>query len=1011
MSCRFPKADSVDAFWQLLREGTDAISEVPAERWSLEDFYSADGQTPGKMSTRWGGFVDGIDRFDAGFFGIAPREAMHMSPQQRLLLEVAWESLEDASLPPLGLAGKPVGVFVGVASFDYYERFLEQPNLINGYTLTGNAYSVAANRLSYVLDLRGPSVVVDTACSSSLVSVHLACQSLQLGESDLALAGGTHAMLAPWVTVAASKGEFMAPDGRCKTFDARANGYVRGEGTGLVVLKRLEDALRDGDRIRAVIRGSAVNQDGLSNGLTAPNPQAQVAVLKQAYRGAGVEPKDVGYVEAHGTGTRLGDPMELNALGSVLAPGRSAQEPCWVGAVKTNIGHLEAAAGIAGLIKTVLVVEHGEVPPNLHFETPNPLIPFAQLPLAVPRALTEWKPGRPRIAGVSSFGFGGTNAHVVVAEAPARAPAAPAGTLSERTVHLLCLSSRSEGGLRALASRQAERLAGLREEGSALADVAFSAGIGRSPLPERLAVVARTPSEAAGALSAFSEGKAHPAALHLKRKGKRKPRLAFLFTGQGAQYVGMARALHQTQPVFRDVIERCDQLLAPLLGRSLLEVLYAPAASNDTLRMTALAQPALFSLQVALAEMLRSFGVVPSAVLGHSIGEFAAAHVAGVLSLEDALRLIAERGRLMQALDAPGAMAAVFAEARQVLPQLVGRAEGARIAAYNSASNTVISGPVEAVAAAVESLRAQGLRCQPLSVSHAFHSRLMEPAMPAFGPLAAGIPMARPKVPWVSTLLARSMVGDEARDPGYWVRHALEPVRFMEGLGALHKEKIDAYIELGPRPVLTALARDILGEGVPCLPLVREGDEEGRTLFESLGQLFTLGAELDWRGIDQGRARQRVAVAQQPFQRERYWLFEHPASAPSARTASAAHPMLARAERSEGPDGTVRFRVPLGGDLFPYLGDHRIFGAEVLPATGYIEIAQAAVNAWLGEREWVLEDLEFRRPFFMSKETRTLDIHLRREGSGGAQFSFENSQDASMGDSRVYVFGRARPAS
>ncbi|HSP80600.1 MAG TPA: type I polyketide synthase, partial [Myxococcaceae bacterium] len=990
--------------------GVDAISEVPAERWSLADYYDPEGRAPGKMNTRWGGFIDEVSLFDAGFFGVAPREVVHVSPQQRLLLEVAWESLEDAAIAPARLAGQAVGVYVGVASFDYYERILEQPGLINGYTMTGNAYSVAANRLSYLLDLRGPSVAVDTACSSSLVALHLACQSLMLGESDVALAGGTHTIVSPWVTVAASKGEFMAPDGRCKAFDARANGYVRGEGTGVVVLKRLEDALRDGDRIRAVVRGSAVNQDGLSNGLTAPNPNAQIAVLQQAYRRAGVSPGEVGYVEAHGTGTRLGDPLELNALGGVLASGRAPGERCLVGSVKSNIGHLEAAAGVAGLFKAVLTVEHGQVPASLHFEQPNPLIQFDKLPVEVPRALTGWNPRGSRIAGVSSFGFGGTNAHVVIEQAPEVAARATASPLPERPVHLLCLSARSEVALRQMAARYAESLQRGSGDAAELADTCFTAGIGRNAMAERLAVVARTPADCARALDAFSAGQAAPALIHHKRKGKRKPRIAFLFTGQGAQHVGMARALYESQPVFRDVLRDCDRQLRPLLGCSLLEVLYGGPGQHRSLTDTALAQPALFSLQAALVELLRTCGITPAAVMGHSIGEFGACYAAGMLSLEDGLRLTAERGRLMQELREPGAMLAVFADGDQVAEHVSAEAESLGIAAVNAPGNVVLSGAAAAVARVAEALTRQGLRCQALNVSHAFHSRLMEPAMPAFRELVESIPFGRPTVPFVSTLTARVLGAGEA-NADYWCRHALEPVRFMEGLRALQREKVDVLLEVGPKPVLCGFAGSTLGEPIECLPTLRESDGEGRLFLEALGRLYTLGAELDWRGLEHGRARRKVGLPSYPFQRERYWLFDEPTfQGPRARASAAApaHPFLDGAERLPQEDGSVRFRVSLDNQHFPYLGDHRIFGAEVLPATAYIEIIQAAANACFGTGDWMLEDLEFRRPFFVSKEPRSVEVMLRPMSSGAAQFVFQSPSDAAQGERRIYVQGKVR---
>ena len=566
IGCRFPGAKNPEAFWQLLRDGVDAITEVPTSRWDVEAFYDPTPGTPGKMNTRWGGFLEQVDQFDSQFFSIAPREAATMDPQQRLLLEVAWEALEDAGQIPNSLASTRTGVFIGISSFDYYELLMGNPiKNFDVHTPTGKESSIAANRISYVFDFRGPSMAVSTACSSSLVAVHLACQSLWSGESTLALAGGVSVMLSPWITTSFAKAGFMAPDGRCKTFDARANGYVRSEGLGVVVLKPLSQALAEGDPIYAVIRGSAVNNDGRSNGLTAPNPLAQEAVLREAYRQAEVSPGHVQYVEVHGIGTKLGDPMEMNTLGAVLAKERLSGYYCAVGSVKTNIGHTEAASGIAGLIKVALSLKHRQIPPSLHFREPNPYIHFDKLPLKVQQTLVGAEGVAPALAAVSSFGFGGTNAHVVLEEAPIQTSAT---NQVERPLHILTLSAKSENALKELAQSYEEFLANHPTE--FLADVCFTANTGRSQFDYRLAVVADSTVELREQLSAFADGRESVGLVSGKVTSRKRPKIAFLFTGQGCQYVGMGRQLYENQPTFRKTLDRCDEILRPYLEKPLL---------------------------------------------------------------------------------------------------------------------------------------------------------------------------------------------------------------------------------------------------------------------------------------------------------------------------------------------------------------------------------------------------------------------------------------------------------
>ncbi|MGI9180911.1 MAG: type I polyketide synthase, partial [Longimicrobiaceae bacterium] len=763
LACRFPgRANGPDAFWRLLRDGVDAVTEIPPSRFDIEEHFDADPDAPGKSYSRWGGFIEDVDRFDPHFFGISPREAVGIDPQHRLLLEAGWAAIESAGVAPTSLAGSRTGVFVGITGSDYAQLMKAAgPEQLNAYSATGSTSAFVAGRLSYVLGLQGPSVAVDTACSSSLSAVHLACQSLRGRDCELALAGGVNVMLTPDMFITTAKNRMLSTRGRCSTFDAAADGFVRGEGCGIVVLKRLSSAVADGDPILAVIRGSAMNQDGASSGITVPNKLAQEAVIRDALAAADVQPHEVHYVEAHGTGTPLGDPIELRALGAVLGQGRSADAPFYVGSVKTNIGHLEAASGIAGLIKVILMLQRGEIPPHLHIRQPSPHIPWEEIPAAVPATLVPWTAGAgSRVAGVSSFGASGTNVHVVVGEFVERgAWSVERGASSverqnvgrgvardgvqtpERPVQLLALSGRTRDDLRAQATNFRDYLAGdphpptpspasgrgggTHAEGGgagSLADICHTAAVGRTHFAHRLAVLGAEPGQMVAGLDAYLSGSDVSGLVTGEVPASVRPRVAFPFPGQGAQYVGMARQLYETEPRFRQTLERCEEILRPHLDPPLLSVLYpAPgeeAEAQALLDQTAYTQPALFALEYALSELWRSWGLEPHAVLGHSVGEYVAACVAGVFSLEEGLRLIAERARLMQALPSGGAMAAAFADVETVEDAIAPEVERLGIAAVNGPANVVISGEEAALAAALQRLEAQGIRTRRLRVSH-----------------------------------------------------------------------------------------------------------------------------------------------------------------------------------------------------------------------------------------------------------------------------------------------------
>ncbi len=870
IGCRFPGADGPAAFWRLLREGVDAIAEVPPDRWDIDAYFDPDLATPGKMNTRWGGFLRDIDRFDPYAFGISPREAARMDPQQRLLLEVTWEALEDAGIPLARLAGSRTGVFVGISSNDYGLLQLADPALSDPHAGTGNALSIAANRVSYLLDLHGPSLSVDTACSSSLVAVHLACQSLRSGECDIALAGGVNVILSPAITVNFTKAGFMAPDGRCKAFDARADGYVRGEGSGMVVLKPLEAAQADGDRVYAVIRGSATNSDGRTQGLTAPNARAQADVLRAAYRQAGVAPARVRFVECHGTGTALGDPLEAQALGSVLADGRPDHRPLTIGSVKTNIGHLEAAAGIAALIKTALALWHRQLPPSLHFRSPNPLIPFEDLRLRVPQRPESLDDGdAPPVAGVSAFGFGGTNAHVVL-EAPPTVDRSDEGETSGHAApraYLLPISAHTADAVR---SHARSYIAFLRERpAAALRDICYTAAVRRHHHDHRLAVAGATPDALVERLLAAVEGPT-------PQPGRtatpdRRPKIAFVFSGQGPQWWGMGRELLAAHPAFRAEVERVDGLLAEQAGWSVLAELLADEA-HSRLDRTDVAQPALLAIHLGLVSLWRAWGVEPDAVVGHSVGEIAAAHVAGILTLEDAVRVAHHRGRLMQRAAGRGKMAAVELPPDEIARAVADHGNRLWIAAVNSPTSVTVGGDPEAVDALMQTLRARGVFCRELRVHYAFHTPQMEPHDAEIEGALEGLRLSPAARTIVSTVTGRPAEPDDY-GPGYWRRSIREPVQFASAVEALIEQGCRVFVEISPHPALGAAVAQCLrhrGSDGAVVASLRRGEPEMLAMLSALGTLYSLGTPVDWRGVYPNGGRV-VALPSYPWQRERCW--------------------------------------------------------------------------------------------------------------------------------------------
>ncbi|HKE19326.1 MAG TPA: beta-ketoacyl synthase N-terminal-like domain-containing protein [Kofleriaceae bacterium] len=1008
MACRLPGGiRTPDDYWSLLCRGEDAVTPIPAERWDTDAHFDPDPAARGRLYVRHGGFVDDIDRFDAALFDLSPREAEQLDPQQRMLLEETWAALEDSGDLSPRLAGSRTGVFVGMATLDYARRHLTSGDLsrIDSHSLTGAAAGIASGRIAYTFGLEGPAVTVDTACSSSLVAVHLAVQSLRDGSCDLAIAAGANAILDPALTVYLSRARALSPTGRCRAFDAAADGFVRSEGCAVVILRRLDDARARGDRVRAVVRGSAINNDGRSNGLTAPSGPAQERLLRDALRAARVLPEDVGYIEAHGTGTPLGDPIEYGALARVFGDRAAERPPLAIGSVKTNLGHLEAAAGIAGLMKVVLCLQEGTIPPQLHLRERNPHLGADEARIDIPTAMTPWPRGHARrVAGVSAFGFSGTNVHVVLEEAGPPPPppaavdrAAPDGAeLAARGPALLALSAASAPALRQLAARFAARLEA--EDPPELHDVCHSAGTGRMLLPVRAAIVASSRDQMARELARLADGQRGASA------PRGRPRLAFLFTGQGQLAAEAGAALARSSPAFRAALDRLDRALLSMGEPSLHETLAADASAGAA-RVARRAQPALFAFQISLAAQWAAWGIAPHAVLGHSLGEYAAACVAGVCSAEDALRLVVERARLMDDLAPAGSMWAVQLDEAS-LRALIEAHPAVSLAAHNGPEDLVLSGSDDALGPAIAALRSTGARVRRLEVTHAFHSAQMDPVLAPLERAASRVPGQRARVSIYSTLLGRAAVPDELARPGYWRDHARMPVRFDAAMRAALADGVDAFVEIGPAPVLIALGRRIAGDGGALwLPSAQKGRAGIEPMLESLAALFERGAPFDAPGLAQERGGfTRVALPTYPFERQRHWMEPPPAvataaSSPGPARARAAEPSLkATAEpacgrpwfaldRLESPalEGAA-FVTRLELSQLPLVADHRVLGGALVNLVVYLTLVSEAFQELTGSPCAELEDVVILRPLVLGEDERHDVQVLFRPGAEGAHF-------------------------
>lgn len=1000
IGCRFPgDVTGPESFWRFLMAGTDAVGEeIPARRWDMHRYYHPDPTRPGKLYCPRAAFLSDIDQFDAGFFGVPPGEAARMDPQQRILLEVCWEALEDGGFLPRQLAGSQTGVFIGISSNDYGMLQIQDVNSVNAYTNAGQTCSIASNRVSYLFDFHGPSFSVDTACSSSMVALHLACESLSRGECSLALAGGVSIVLEPALSVGLSKAYMLSPHGQCRAFDAEANGYVRGEGAGVVVLKPLEQALADGDAIYAVVLATGINQDGRTPGLHQPSRSAQEELLRQVYARAGVEPTEVSYVEAHGTGTTVGDFIEGNALGTVLGKQRAAGQWLHIGSVKTQIGHLEAASGIAGLIKTALILKHGEIPANLHFHTPNPQIPFEDLHLRVqaqPGPLPG-AAGRP-VAGINNFGFGGTNAHAVLQAVPV-----PDTQQAERKPQdgpqVLALSARHPQALAALARAHLQALAD--PQAPSLLDLCFTATMHREHHAQRLGVVAWDRADMAEKLEAFLQARPQAGVATGAAPSGTTAGVTFVFAGNGPQWWGMARQMLTEHALFRATIEQCDRLLSAYTNWSLLDELLTDEA-HSRMDHTDVAQTALFAIQVALAAVWKSWGIEPEAVIGHSVGEIAAAHVAGILSLEDAVRVVYHRSRLQELTAGMGKMAAVGLsepEAQQLLARYDGKVS---LAGINSPSSVTLSGDTTALQEIVAALDERDIFARLLQLNYAFHCPYLDPIHEELLSSLADICPQPARIRFVSTVTGRDLQGTEC-DASYWWENIRLPVLFAAGVEHLLSEDGRIFLEIGPHPVLAHYLAECMEyaerSGV-VTPSLRRKEHDMATLLGSLATLYARGCPVRWDELVAGG--RQVALPLYPWQHERYW--NAPKASSQLPRGVVSHPLLGSALKTTPPI----WENALDQQDDSIISEHCIDNAAVVSLAGYAEIVLIAARELFGKDSYILEDLKVHQPLALSDGSAlSVQTLLSREDH---TFQIASRTQDEQANWFLHVTGQVRP--
>lgn len=957
MGCRFPGgADNPESFWNLMAEGLDGIVEIPEDRMSLDVFHDDRANAPGKFYVRHGGFLrQRLDEFDAQHFGMSPREAAYLDPQQRLLLETAFEALDDAGIPAADLVGSDTGVFIGGFMIDSMLTQFSPLNRddIGQHTAVSSTLTILSNRLSYMLDLHGPSITMDTACSSSLVAMHQACQAMRSGECSKALVGGVNVILRPETLIAMCKGGFLSRDGRSKSFDSRADGYGRGEGAGVIVLKRLEDALADNDRIYALVRGSGVNQDGRTDGITVPNPHAQEALIRRVCLESGTPSKTIKYVEAHGTGTAIGDPLEMAAIGAALGSDQDREQPCVVGSVKANIGHLEAAAGIAGVIKTALCLHHNQIPPVANLQTPNPAIDFKGLGLSLPRAVIPLYEGEGEVrAAVNSFGYGGTNAHVILERAPANAGQTSQETRAAFIPSVLTISARTAGALKDMAQAYSAEIE--KQETESLADICYSAAVRRGHHEHRLAVIVDGAQSAKDSLANYLSETEDPRVVSgVSDRPAQDP--VFVFSGMGPQWWAMGRELYENESVFRSFADAVDVIFSKLAGWSIVEEMMKPE-DQSRMAQTQIAQPANFVLQGGLAELWKSWGVKPSAVLGHSVGEVTSAYVAGALSLEDAVRVSYYRSLLQARLAGQGTMLAVGASESELAEYVAEHSDTVSFAALNGPSSITLAGDEEALRTIAEQLSEKGVFNRFLKVEMAYHSPVMDKVLDE---LAEVLQELRPRT--AHTKLYSSVTGVAAvaddYDGEYWCRNVREPVYFARAIGQLLRDGHELFLEVGPHPVLSGPLKECLQDANVdgrIVTSLRRNQPERATLLRSLGELHVAGSRIDWGKFYTKDAHHFVRIPTYPWQRQSHWNESERARVDRLGRPEE-HPLLGSRASTPNPS----WQSTVNRNRVGYVTDHKVEGSIVLPGAAYVEIGLALASAMTQGAGLSLEDLSF----------------------------------------------------
>lgn len=1016
MGCRFPGgANSPEEYFEKLKSGYDAITDIPADRWNIDDWYDPDKDVPGKMHTKKGSFIDNIDRFDATFFGISPNEASRMDPQQRILLEVAYQAIEDAGLRLDDLSGSDTGVFVGIYGNDWYSMALAPSERfkISTHSGLGGQNFVAPNRVSYLFNLKGPSFSIDTACSSSMVAFHLACKSIHDGESTVAIAGGVNLLYNPRVYVMMSKGGFLSPDGYCKSWDARANGYVRAEGSGVVVLKPLSKAIEDGDRIHAVIRGTAINEDGKTSTLTIPNPYAQMEILQKTVDMSGIAPEDVQYVEAHGTGTPVGDPLESKAIGTVYGQARKKGEKLIMGSVKSNIGHLEPASGMAGLIKLVLGLKHGVIFPNLHFETPNPAIPFDELQLRIPTELEEWPVNERgiRIGAVNSFGAGGANATALVESydttesaielynTPRKAAAKKKKTETTDNVpedqQIFILSAATMEAKEEYIKKFISYLSTDHE--ASFRDICFNSAVHKSSLEHRLSVVSNSRDDLREKLSAFLNNESRVGMTSGKLNISAPPKVAFVMSGQGAQWWAMGRQLLQKSKVFRQTVEEIDQILSTMADWSLMTEL---SADEDKSRIneTQIAQPALLAVHIGLYNMLRDWGIEPEGVIGHSIGEISGSYVSGSLSLEDAVKVIFHRSRIHAKCSGMGKMLFAALSEEEALEAIRGYEGKVDIATINGPTKLTIAGDTEALKEIEANLAAKDVYTTYVRVDVPFHSYVMEPFKDELINAIKDVKPMDSTYPFYSTVTTKVIEGSKL-DADYWYANVREPVRFVEGIKELVKDGFNTFIEISPHSILTAgmleTIESVNAKG-DCIPCLRRNEDEMQYMLNVPGQLFTLGYSVDWKRVfSETRDPKFVKLPLYPFQKERHWVESEQSI--TSRIGTQVHPLLGDSVSSVAQPDHHIWEVYLDKRVDKFFDDHKVGGVTVFPAAGHIELAQAVARGSFGENYGFLEDINLSSALFLPEDGNPPNVKLEITSDEGHYYIYTKSDSSEGG--------------